>query len=87
MDYLLTEEQVMIRDLARQIAEERIVPVRAHLDETLSTKASFGQAVHPHRQARGRCIRLGEQNQVSAGISCGGACVRLKTSSEHIRVQ
>ncbi len=33
MDYFLTEEQLMIRDLARQIAEERIVPVRAELDE------------------------------------------------------
>ncbi len=33
MDYLLTEEQIMIRDLARQIAVERIVPVRAELDE------------------------------------------------------
>lgn len=34
MDYFLTEEQQMIRDLARQIAEEKIVPVRAELDET-----------------------------------------------------
>lgn len=33
MDYFLNEEQVMIRDLARQIAEEKIVPVRAELDE------------------------------------------------------
>jgi butyryl-CoA dehydrogenase len=33
MDYLLTEEQIMIRDLARQIGEEKIVPVRAELDE------------------------------------------------------
>jgi alkylation response protein AidB-like acyl-CoA dehydrogenase len=33
MDYLLTEEQTMIRDLARQIAVEKIVPVRAELDE------------------------------------------------------
>jgi butyryl-CoA dehydrogenase len=33
MDYFLTEEQLMIRDLARQIAEERIKPVRAELDE------------------------------------------------------
>ncbi|RMG04123.1 MAG: acyl-CoA dehydrogenase [Nitrospirae bacterium] len=33
MDYFLTEEQTMIRDLARQIAEERVVPVRAELDE------------------------------------------------------
>lgn len=34
MDYFLTEEQIMIKDLARQIAEEKIVPVRAELDET-----------------------------------------------------
>ncbi len=33
MDYLLTEEQIMIRDLARQIAREKVVPVRAELDE------------------------------------------------------
>lgn len=33
MDYLLTDEQKMIRDLARSIAEEKIVPVRAELDE------------------------------------------------------
>jgi len=33
MDYFLTEEQLMIRDLARQIAQEKIVPVRQELDE------------------------------------------------------
>ncbi len=33
MDYFFTEEQEMIRDLCRQIAEERIKPVRAELDE------------------------------------------------------
>ena len=33
MDYFLTEEQIMIKDLARQIADEKIVPVRAGLDE------------------------------------------------------
>ncbi len=33
MDYFLTEEQEMIRDLCRQIAEERIKPVRDELDE------------------------------------------------------
>lgn len=33
MDYLLTEEQQMLRDLARQISVERIKPVRAELDE------------------------------------------------------
>ena len=34
MDYLLTEQQVMIRDLARQIAREKIKPVAARYDET-----------------------------------------------------
>lgn len=34
MDYGLTEEQVMIRDLARKIAQEKIKPVREHHDET-----------------------------------------------------
>jgi len=33
MDYFLTEEQEMIRDTARQIAREKIVPVREELDE------------------------------------------------------
>ncbi|MEW6659026.1 MAG: acyl-CoA dehydrogenase family protein [Thermodesulfobacteriota bacterium] len=33
MDYLLTEEQRLLQDLARQIAEERIKPIRAKLDE------------------------------------------------------
>ena len=34
MDYLLTEDQAMIRDLCRQIAEEQIKPVAAALDES-----------------------------------------------------
>ncbi len=34
MDYLFTEEQKMIKDLARKIAEEKVKPVRAELDET-----------------------------------------------------
>ncbi|MBU2574892.1 MAG: acyl-CoA dehydrogenase family protein [Elusimicrobia bacterium] len=34
MDYLLTEQQVMIRDLAKKIADEKIKPVAAHYDET-----------------------------------------------------
>jgi butyryl-CoA dehydrogenase len=33
MDYLLSEEQRMLQDLARQISEERIKPLRAKLDE------------------------------------------------------
>ena len=33
MDYFLTEEQQMIKEIARKIAEEKIKPVRAELDE------------------------------------------------------
>ncbi|MBW2056877.1 MAG: acyl-CoA dehydrogenase family protein [Deltaproteobacteria bacterium] len=33
MDYFLTEDQKMIRDLARKVAQEKVIPVRAELDE------------------------------------------------------
>jgi alkylation response protein AidB-like acyl-CoA dehydrogenase len=33
LDYFLTPEQKIIRDLARKVAEEKILPVRAELDE------------------------------------------------------
>ncbi len=33
MDYLLNEQQIMIRDLARQVAQEKIKPVAAEYDE------------------------------------------------------
>ncbi|MFW6126197.1 MAG: acyl-CoA dehydrogenase family protein [Chloroflexota bacterium] len=33
MEYFLTEQQKVIKDIARRIAEERIMPVRAELDE------------------------------------------------------
>jgi len=33
MDYLLTEEQIMLRDLCREIADEKIKPVAAKYDE------------------------------------------------------
>ena len=34
MDYFLTDEQVMIKDLAKKIAQEKIIPVRAKYDES-----------------------------------------------------
>jgi butyryl-CoA dehydrogenase len=33
MNYFLDEEQLMIKDLARQLSEEKIIPIRAELDE------------------------------------------------------
>jgi len=34
MDYFLTEEQQAVQEIARQITEEKILPVRAELDQT-----------------------------------------------------
>ena len=34
LDYLLTEEQKMIRDLARKVSIEKALPKRAEWDET-----------------------------------------------------
>lgn len=34
MDYFLTDEQKQIRAMARRIAEDKVVPIRAELDET-----------------------------------------------------
>ncbi|MCX5720257.1 MAG: acyl-CoA dehydrogenase family protein, partial [Nitrospirae bacterium] len=33
MDYFLTEDQLMIKELMRQIAEEKVIPARHELDE------------------------------------------------------
>jgi len=33
MNYFLNEEQEMIRDLVKQIAQEKVAPVSAELDE------------------------------------------------------
>ena len=33
LDYLLSEEQKMIRDLARKVSVEKVLPKRAELDE------------------------------------------------------
>jgi len=41
MDYLLTEEQIMVRDLARKIAQEKLKPMVKELDE----KGEFPAAI------------------------------------------
>jgi butyryl-CoA dehydrogenase len=51
MDYFLTEEQLMIQDLARQVAEEKVLPVRAELDE----KEEFPREVLGHFAASDLC--------------------------------
>ena len=84
MNYFLTEEQVMIRDLARQIAEEKILPVRAHYDETeefpwdvvkvLGESDLFGVYVPEKYGGMGfgileLCLVIEELSRVCGGIS------------------
>jgi len=94
MDYLLTEEQVMIRDLARQIAEERIVPVRAHLDETgtfpwdimkvLAQSDLFGLFIPEEYGGLGKgclelCLCVEELSRACVGVSTSYAANALGT--------
>lgn len=94
MDYFLTEEQVMIRDLARQIAEEKIVPVRAELDETgefpwdiMKTMAQsdlFGLFIPEEYGGLGKgclelCIAVEELSRACLGVSTSYAANALGT--------
>ncbi|MFH1061142.1 MAG: acyl-CoA dehydrogenase family protein [Pseudomonadota bacterium] len=84
MDYFLTEEQVMIRDLCRQIAEERIKPVRAELDEkeqfprelmkALAQADLFGLIIPEQYGGLGggcleNCIAVEELSRACVGVS------------------
>jgi butyryl-CoA dehydrogenase len=94
MDYLLTEEQQMIRDLARQIAEEKIVPVRAELDEkeefpweimkVLSQSDMFGLFIPEEYGGLGKgclelCIAVEELSRACVGVSTTYAANALGT--------
>lgn len=47
MDYFLNDEQQMVQDLARQVAEEKVLPIRAEYDE----KEEFPDEVMGHLAA------------------------------------
>lgn len=94
MDYLLTEEQQMIRDLARQIAEEKVLPVRAELDETgdfpweimkvLAQSDLFGLFVPEEYGGLGKgslelCLAVEELSRVCVGVSTTYAANALGT--------
>ncbi len=94
MDYLFTEEQIMIRDLARQIAEEKIVPVRAELDETgefpwdimktLAQSDLFGLFIPEEYGGLGKgclelCIAVEELSRACLGVSTTYAANALGT--------
>ena len=94
MDYFLTEEQTMIRDLARQIAEDKILPVRAELDEkeefpwdimkTLAQSDFFGLFVPEEYGGMGKgcfelVIAVEELSRVCLGVSTTYAANALGT--------
>jgi butyryl-CoA dehydrogenase len=94
MDYFLTEEQQMIRDLARQIAEEKIVPVRAELDETgefpweiikvLAQSDMLGLFIPEEYGGLGKgclelCIAVEELSRACVGVSTSYAANALGT--------
>ncbi|MEW6739933.1 MAG: acyl-CoA dehydrogenase family protein [Nitrospirota bacterium] len=94
MDYFLTEEQQMIRDLARQIAEEKVVPVRAELDEkneypweiikTLAQSDMIGLFIPEEYGGLGKgclelCLAVEELSRACVGVSTTYAANALGT--------
>jgi butyryl-CoA dehydrogenase len=94
MDYFLTEEQQMIRDLARQIAEEKVIPVRAELDEkeefpweimkVLAQSDLFGLFIPEEYGGLGKgclelCIAVEEISRACVGVSTTYAANALGT--------
>lgn len=94
MDYFLTEEQIMIRDLARQIAEEKIAPVRVELDEkeefpreimkVLAQSDLFGLFIPEEFGGLGKnslelCIAVEELSAACVGVSTTYAANALGT--------
>jgi len=94
MDYFLSEEQIMIRDLARQIAEEKIVPVREELDEkeefpweimkVMAQSDLFGLFIPEEYGGLGKgclelCIAVEELSRACLGVSTTYAANALGT--------
>ena len=84
MDYFLTEEQEMIKELCQQIAEEKLKPMREHHDETgefpwdaikaFKDADLFGIAIEEQYGGMGggcmdTCIAIEELCKVDAGIA------------------
>ena len=84
MDYFLNENQRMLRDLARRIAEEKVMPVRAELDEkeefpweimsTCAEAGLFGVCIPEEYAGFGggvfeNCLVVEELSRVCIGVS------------------
>ncbi len=94
MDYFLTEEQMMIKELTRQIAEEKIIPVREELDEkeefpweimkVLAQSDLFGLFIPEEYGGLGKgclelCIAVEELSRACLGVSTTFAANALGT--------
>jgi len=92
MDYFLTEEQQEIRDLARRIAQEKVKPVRAELDEkeefpweimkTLAQADLFGLYIPEEYGGFGggafeNCLAVEEISRACIGVSVSFAASGL----------
>ncbi|HOL22494.1 MAG TPA: acyl-CoA dehydrogenase family protein [bacterium] len=94
MDYFLTEEQKMIKELARRIAEEKILPVRAEYDEkeqfpwdvvkALAEADLFGVYIPEEYGGMGfgvfeLCLAIEELSRICGGIALAYAGTALGT--------
>ena len=95
MDYFLTEDQVMIKEMTRQIAEEKVVPVREELDDkeefpweimkVLAQSDLFGLFIPEEYGGLGKgclelCIAVEELSRACLGVSTTYAANALGTS-------
>lgn len=94
MDYFLNDEQIMLKELVRQIAEEKVLPVRAELDEkeefpwdimkVLADSDLFGLFVPEEYGGLGKgclelCIAVEELSRICLGVSTTYAANALGT--------
>ena len=94
MDYFFNEDQVMIRDLVRQIAEEKVVPIREELDEkeefpweimkVMAQSDLFGLFIPEEYGGLGKgclelCIAVEELSRACLGVSTSYAANALGT--------
>jgi butyryl-CoA dehydrogenase len=94
MDYFLTEDQIMIKDLSRQIAEEKIISVREELDEkeefpwevmnVIAQSDLFGLFIPEEYGGLGKgslelCIAVEELSKACLGVSTTYAANALGT--------
>ncbi len=77
MNYFLTEEQQMIKDVARQIALEKIIPVRAELDE----KEEFPWEIMKVLAASDMCGLYIPEEYGGMGVGCFELCLATEQIS------